>query len=167
MLPRTALALSLLLAPATSAQSPPPVAELRGTLVLTAGGQVPDAAVVGGPAAAFDRLPGFVVGPDAAGADPRPGSVGLRLGKGAAVTVTGRRLRASGGTARVVLAPGAGRPRLEQVLEPGGVADLFQLRRAAANRAAADPFPPARPRDPVVGRGALVIVGGGGTTPEI
>jgi cyanophycinase len=46
-------------------------------------------------------------------------------------------------------------------------ADLVQLRRAAANRASADPFPPKVPPAPVVAKGMLVIVGGGGTTQDI
>jgi cyanophycinase len=116
--------------------------------------------VIGG-AAEFDRLPGFA-------AEPRAGVVGLRIGPGAAVVAKGRRLTVVGdGAATTVLAAGAGRPRLEQVLKKGETADLFQLRRAAANRAASDPFPPAKPKDPVVEKGTLVIVGGGGTTPEI
>src|SRR5207249_3923368 len=39
--------------------------------------------------------------------------------------------------------------------------------RAAGNRASKDPFPPPKPKDPVVEKGSLVIVGGGGAGPEI
>jgi cyanophycinase len=117
--------------------------------------------VVGGPAVTVDRLPGFA-------AEARPGVVGLRIDKGEALVASGRRLTVPGdGTVTAVLAAGGGRPRLEQTLKRGSPADLFQLRRAAANRAVADPFPPARPKDPVVEKGTLVIVGGGGTTTEI
>jgi cyanophycinase len=107
-----------------------------------------------------DRLRGVL--------DAHPGVVGLGIDEGTAVVVQGRRLTGVGdSTATVILSPGANRPRLEQTLKAGDVADLFQLRRAAANRAAEDPFPPKEPSPPVVESGALVIVGGGGTTPEI
>lgn len=117
--------------------------------------------VIGGGSASIERLPGFA-------ADARPGVVGVRIEKGAAVVARGRRLTVAGdGSATVTLAAGGGRSKTEQTLKPGETADLFQLRRAAANRAAGDPFPPAKPKAPEVETGTLVIVGGGGTTTEI
>jgi cyanophycinase len=65
------------------------------------------------------------------------------------------------------MAAGAGKPALTQAAKAGTVFDLFQLRRAALNRAAKEPFPPAKPAEPVVAKGSLMIVGGGGAGPEI
>ena len=61
---------------------------------------------------------------------------------------------------------GGGKPVVESY-QAGSLLDIVQLRRAAANRAAKEPFPPAKPPVPVVKKGTLVIVGGGGATPEI
>jgi cyanophycinase len=118
-------------------------------------------------------LPGFLIdqGPDdrfLAAAAANPAHVGLTVPDGAAVVVRGRSVRVIGTKAVTThLAKGAGKPALSEERKAGTLLDLFQLRRAAANRAAADPFPPAKPNDPVVEKGSLVIVGGGGTTPEI
>ena len=43
----------------------------------------------------------------------------------------------------------------------------MRLLREAFNRAAKEPFPPAKPPEPEVKKGALVIVGGGGAAAEI
>lgn len=119
-------------------------------------------------------LPGFLVEdrevaerfPDAVAANPA--YPGLGIEPGAAVVIRGRTMRVIGEKPVTVrLAKGAGREAKDEVQKPGNSFDLFQLRRAAANRAAMDPFPPARPADPVVPKGSLVIVGGGGTTQEI
>ena len=100
--------------------------------------------------------------------DANPGFVGLGIDEGTAVVVKGRTLTVVGdSTATIILAAGANRPRLEQVLAAKETADLFQLRRAAANRAAKEPFPPAKPKEPEVPKGSLLIVGGGGAGPEI
>lgn len=97
-----------------------------------------------------------------------PAFIGLGIGEGAAVVVRDRRLRVIGdGKVTVCVAAGAGKEAVTQPAKSGDLFDLFQLRRAAANRAAKDPFPPAKPHDPVVERGSLVIVGGGGAGPEI
>lgn len=97
-----------------------------------------------------------------------PGSVGLGIDEDTAVIVRGRTLRVIGtGTVTVCLAKGAGKPELVQPGKSGTLLDLFQLRRAAANRAAKEPFPPQTPAPPVVEKGALLIVGGGGAGPEI
>lgn len=97
-----------------------------------------------------------------------PARVGLGIDEATAVVARGRTLRVVGaGAATVVLAAGAGKPELAQATKAGGTLDLFQLRRAALNRAAKDPFPPAKPREPVVEKGSLVIVGGGRMGPEL
>lgn len=149
--------------------------ELREPVVLVGKGTLSDAAkteirkLVGSdcdpaPKSLAD-LPGFV---PAARLAKHPGAVGLDIAAGTAVVATGRRLRIVGdGTATVVLAAGAGRPELRTELRAGADADLFQLRRAAANRAAKSPFPPTEAAKPVVAKGSLVIVGGGGAGPEI
>jgi cyanophycinase len=102
-----------------------------------------------------------------------PAYAGLAMEEGSAVVIEGRSVRVIGEPAvTLYLAKGAGKPALTEVLKKPrdpreSSLDLFQVRRAAANRAAKEPFPPAKPRDPVVEKGTLVIVGGGGTTPEI
>lgn len=97
-----------------------------------------------------------------------PHYVGLGIDEGTAVVVNKRTLRVYGdSTASALLAGGAGKRPLAEVNKAGGLFDLYQLRRAAANRASKTPFPPEKPKDPVVEKGTLVIVGGGGTTPKI
>src|SRR4029079_14378677 len=68
--------------------------------------------------------------------------------------------------ATVFTAKGGGKPVVESY-PAGSLLDIVQLRRAAANRPAKEPFPPAKPPAPVVKKGTLVIVGGGGATAEI
>ncbi|CAN5404912.1 hypothetical protein BH11PLA2_BH11PLA2_27940 [soil metagenome] len=100
--------------------------------------------------------------------EKHPGSVGIGIDEATAIVVRGRTIEVLGeSTATVLLSPGAGRSLSEQVLKAKQTADLFQLRRAAANRAAKEPFPPKTPPKPSVEKGSLVIVGGGGTTREI
>jgi cyanophycinase len=108
-----------------------------------------------------DRLRGVL--------DANPGYVGLGVDEGTAVVVTrGRLLKVVGdGTVTACWAKSATRPAAEEVAKAGGTFDLFQLRRAAVARAAKEPFPPASPTDPVVPKGSLVIVGGGGLPAEI
>ncbi|HEY2910180.1 MAG TPA: hypothetical protein VGI99_08035, partial [Gemmataceae bacterium] len=100
--------------------------------------------------------------------DADPATVGLALEDGSAIAVRGRSLRVIGERAVTIrVARGAGHPAATQRAEAGSLFDTFQLRRAAANRASKDSFPPAKPRDPVVEKGSLVIVGGGGAGPDI
>ncbi|HEY3788332.1 MAG TPA: Type 1 glutamine amidotransferase-like domain-containing protein [Urbifossiella sp.] len=100
--------------------------------------------------------------------DAKPSLVGLSVPEGAAMIFQGRRTRVMGEkNITIRIAKGAGHPVATQEAEAGSLFDLFQLRRAALNRAAKTPFPPVKPRDPVVEKGSLVIVGGGGTTPTI
>ncbi len=126
----------------------------------------------------FGFLPGFVVDQHFVARNRRPrlegvlaanpGYVGLGIDEGTAVVINKRTLRVYGdSSAAALLGAGAGKKPLAEVNKTGGLFDLYQLRRAAANRASADAFPPAKPRDPEVPKGALVIVGGGGTTPAI
>ena len=100
--------------------------------------------------------------------DTDPARVGIALEDGSAIAIRGRTMRVIGERSiSIRVAKGAGHPAATQRAEAGSLFDTFQLRRAAANRAAKDPFPPAKPRDPVVEKGALVIVGGGGAGPDI
>jgi cyanophycinase len=126
----------------------------------------------------FDLLPGFILdqhflkrerkGRLIDALAKRPGYIGLGIDEATAVVVTGRTIKVLGSsTATVILSPGANRPRLETALKSGQVADLFQLRKAAANRALDVPFPPKQVPEPVVPNGSLVIVGGGGLPKEI
>lgn len=95
--------------------------------------------------------------------DKHPGFVGIGIDEATAVIATGRTFKIVGdSTVTVIHSQGAGRPRLETVLKNGQFADIYQLRRAAQNRSAAEPFPPKRVADPNVPKGSLVIVGGGG-----
>ncbi len=134
-----------------------------------------DAATVG---TGLGYLPGVVVDQHftqrkrnprlAAVVDTHPGFVGLGVDEATAIVVRGRDIKVIGaGAVTVRLGAGAGRPAAADVVKTGGSLDLFQLRRAAANRAAKEPFPPAKVADPVVEKGSLVIVGGGGAGPEI
>ena len=119
--------------------------------------------VVGGGSALLDLglLPGFHTKSES-------GSVGLSLEAGAAIVIRGRTMRVIGEKHITIrIAKGAGHPVAVQEAAAGSLFDLFQLRRAAANRAAKEPFPPAKPKEPVLEKGSLVIVGGGGTTPAI
>ncbi len=100
--------------------------------------------------------------------EKNPGYAGLGIDEGTAVVVKGRSIRVVGaGTVTACWAKSAAKDAREDVLKDGGQLDYFQVRRAAANRAAKVPFPPKDPPEPVVAKGSLVIVGGGGTTPEI
>jgi cyanophycinase len=92
-----------------------------------------------------------------------PGFVGIGIDEATAAVVTGRTVRVVGdSTVTVVWAAGKDRKALETVLKSGDRLDLFQARRAALARAAAEPFPPVKAAVPLVPNGALVIVGGGG-----
>lgn len=96
-----------------------------------------------------------------------PELFGLGLDEGTAVVVSGRLLRVVGaGGATLVFAEGAGRSAEEQHCPAGSLLDLTSLRRRAQERLL-PAFPPARPVAPVVERGSLVIVGGGGMPLEV
>jgi hypothetical protein len=120
--------------------------------------------VVGGNAVSdFGFLPGF-----ANGAATSQGIVGLRIPDGAGVVIRGRVARVIGDAPITIgIAKGAGKPAANEEYAAGSLLDLCQLHRAACNRCAKEPFPPAKPRTPVVPKGALVVVGGGGAGPNI
>jgi cyanophycinase len=147
-------------------------ASVLSDLMITGGG---DTARTG---AGLGLLPGFVIDQHfvrrgrvkrlAGLIDANPSYVGLGIDEATALVVRGRLARVLGdSTVTVCLGKGAGRPATRQEYRAGELLDLLQLRRAAANRAAAEPFPPARPGEPVVEKGTLVIVGGGRTPPEV
>jgi cyanophycinase len=132
----------------------------------------------------FGFLPGFIVDQHFVarkrqarleGAVARhPDHVGVGIDEGTALVVEKRSMKVMGeSSVTVLLAKGTGRPPLAEVVTKpenprfGPPLDLFQLRRAAMNRAAKEPFPPSKPPSPVVEKGSLVIVGGGGAGPEI
>jgi cyanophycinase len=110
-------------------------------------------------------LPGFTLRNDT---PPKPGHVGFTVSENSAVVIRGRVAQVMGDAAILVHVPkGAGKPAANDDHKAGSVLDLVQLQRAAFNRAAKDAFPPEKPADPVVAKGALVIVGGGGAGDEI
>jgi cyanophycinase len=119
---------------------------------------------------------GMIIGGDVIGLipgfhgekDAKPGLVGLAVEPDAGVLIRGRNLRVIGdASAKLKLARGAGMAAVNEPAKAGAMFDLFQLRRAAANRAEKEFFPPAAPAEPVVKKGTLVIIGGGGTTQQI
>jgi cyanophycinase len=97
-----------------------------------------------------------------------PAWVGLGIDEETALLIRGRVARVIGeANVTVCFAKGAGRQAVAEAYKAGSLLDIVQLRRAAANRAAKDSFPPATPPEPVVAKGTLMIVGGGGAGPEI
>jgi cyanophycinase len=88
------------------------------------------------------------------------GRVGYEIAARAALVVRGRILGARGGAVTIHLAASSSRPAARIVLEGRQRQDLTSLRRAARDRAQG--FPSARPAVPVVEKGTLVIIGGGG-----
>ena len=115
-------------------------------------------------------LPGFVTGTGdlKAAVAKRPGSVGFTFAEDSGLVIRGRVGRVIGESpVTICVAKGAGKPAANEEYKAGSLIDLVQLQRAALNRAARAPFPPAKPPEAVVSKGALVIVGGGGAGPEI
>ncbi len=116
-------------------------------------------------------LPDFAIGTQKqtdAALKTHPARVGLSFGSDAAVVIRGRVARVIGDSPVTVhVGKGAGKPAADDEYKAGALLDLVQLQRAARNRAAQAPFPPAKPPAAVVAKGALVIVGGGGAGPEI
>ena len=125
----------------------------------------------------FGWLPGFVVDQHFSERkrgerlklviEQSPGNVGLGIDERTAVVIRGRRLQFLGeGSVSVHLAEGKNRPASTETFKSGSIADLFALRRAALARAG-ELFPPAKPADPIVPSGALVIGGGGGLPSDV
>lgn len=116
------------------------------------------------------RLPDVSPDEDASGSEaPPPGLVGWRLASRGILQIRGRRILAAGESdvaATVWLAAGHGLPAMPIEIRRDAPADLTTLRRAAALRQLA-PFPPVEGSAPEVPRGTLLIVGGGGFTPDM
>jgi cyanophycinase len=92
----------------------------------------------------------------------QPHLVGCEIGPGATLAVRGRRMGViGGGKVTIHLGPSATRGAREITLVGRAREDLTALRRSARARSE-PPFPPAKPAAPVVAKGALIIVGGGG-----
>lgn len=144
------------------------------------GGATPSLAQIvldGGPGPITDRpgfgfLPGFTFNfggdvtrswkPLAKALAARPGFVGIAMDSGSALVVRGRVMRVIGDAPiAVCVAKGAGKPAANDEYKAGSLLDLVQLQRAALNRAAKEPFPPAKPPVPEVKKGTLVLAGGG------
>ncbi len=97
-----------------------------------------------------------------------PAYVGLVFVEGTGLVIQGRVARVIGdGVVATQIAKGAGKPAAADTFKAGSLLDIVQLRRAAANRAAKVPFPPAKPPEAVVPKGTLMIIGGGGSTAEM
>jgi cyanophycinase len=142
----------------------------RGTLVekemkkLHARGGVIGGGYSGAVLEELGLLPGFTAEP----ASPGPGYVGFTFRDDSAIVIRDRVARVLGDEPITVrIGKGAGRSEVNDEYKAGSLLDLVQLQRAALNRAAKDPFPPAKPADPVVAKGALVIVGGGGADQSV
>jgi cyanophycinase len=125
----------------------------------------------------FDLLPGAVIDQHFLKRDRKerllgvlkdhPGHVGLGIDENTALVVQGRTLEVVGdSTVMVCLPASAVRPVRTYELKARDVADLTALRRAALARCES-PFPPRDAPAPHVPRGALVLVGGGSTPPEV
>ena len=100
--------------------------------------------------------------------EPRAGLVGLYVPAEAAFQVVGRTMRNSGsGTITMRLAKSLTRPSRSLELGAATRADYNEWRRSAMQRTLAKAWPPKNPGEPVVTKGTLVIVGGGGMTRDI
>jgi cyanophycinase len=99
---------------------------------------------------------------------PQPGKVGVYVPPEAIFRIMGRKMSNIGkGVVTLRLARSETLAPRSIELEGGGTADYNELRRCAAHRASANPYPPKEPAAPFVAKGTLVIIGGGGITPDI
>ena len=142
------------------------------------GGVIGGAAELFGTAKGFGFLPGVVIesrfGEDkrlpklAEWIEKNPEWVGLGIDEGTALILTqGRFFKIVGeGGVTTVLAGSPTKAALAESQKSGAI-DLFQIRRAAHFRAMKEQFPAAKPAEPKVAKGALLIVGGGGAGAEI
>jgi cyanophycinase len=97
----------------------------------------------------------------------RPGWIGVGLPKDATLEIRGRVMYTLiDGSATVVLPPGSNWHRETVALGERRLGDWNQLRRAARDRANPK-YLPKEPAAPEVPRGALVIIGGGRTPPNV
>jgi cyanophycinase len=133
---------------------------------LPAGFEKPDSAIVlntrtGQPPAGFR----FLKNADDA---PEPGLVGVHVPPEAICQIKGRKMSNAGkGVVTLRLARSERLEPRSVTLQAGRTADYNELRRCAAARVAANPYPPKELPAPNVAKGTLVIVGGGDVTPEI
>jgi cyanophycinase len=99
---------------------------------------------------------------------PRPGLVGLNVPPEAIFQIKKRAMSNVGkGTVTLRLAKSTSRDTRAVELKGRKTADYNELRRAAFERAAGSAYPPKELPVPVVPKGTLVIVGGGGMSREI
>jgi cyanophycinase len=125
----------------------------------------------------FDVLPGMLATRQAkensgqqldAALAPTPAMLGISLGDGAALLVSGREMRALGnGPVSLSLARSATREPRKVAMRPNGQVDYNEMRRAALGRAQQTPYPPKEVATPEVPKGTLIIVGGGGMGADI
>ena len=169
------LSLALLLVSATSAPviapehlSPYGVSKpfVVVSLTLPSGVSAPENAVVFNES--NDAAPAGFQFLKSASDGPRPGMIGLYVPAEAAFQVVGRAMR-NVGTGMVTLRLAKSSTRESRVLElsPLTRADYNEWRRSAMQRTLAKQWPPAKPGKPIVEKGTLVIVGGGGMTRDI
>jgi len=96
-----------------------------------------------------------------------PGKFGLLLADDSDVVIRGREIRQLGkGAVQFILPALNGRPARIELLDPQGVEDLTLWRRAGRLQRVS-PIPTAGLARPIVERGSLVIVGGGGMTEDV
>ena len=97
-----------------------------------------------------------------------PGLIGVRLADNAVLFVGGRDMR-SLGAAKIsfLLARSATREARTVLFPANRPIDYNEMRRAAAGRIQAMPYPPKEVRAPEVPKGTLVIVGGGGMPADV
>lgn len=99
--------------------------------------------------------------------EKHPQLFGMGIDEGTAVIVQGRNMEVVGsGQTTICLAKSASRSVREIAFKGGQRTDLTRWRQAALARTQPQ-FPPAQNADPKVTQGSLMIVGGGGMTPEM
>jgi cyanophycinase len=99
---------------------------------------------------------------------PQSGKIGVYVPPEAIFRIRGRTMSNVGkGVVTLRLARSETLAPRSIELEGRRTADYNELRRCAAHRASANPYPPKEPAAPFVAKGTLVIIGGGGITPDI
>ena len=125
----------------------------------------------------FDLLPGTVIDQhfsqrDRIGrlkgvVDKYPGQLGLGIDESTALLVQGRLLRVVGEGSVTLCLGKTDQHQAEQIVHKAGqLLDLTSMRRLARDRNYG-PFPTSEPEPPVLKRGSLVIVGGGGMPADV
>ncbi len=101
--------------------------------------------------------------------EKNPTYAGLGIDESTAVMITqGRIGKVVGeGSAYFYLAKSSTKPASVEKIQVGKELDVYQMRRAAHFRALKEPFPALKAAEPVVPKGSLMIVGGGGAAPSI